>query len=312
MKIPGTHLSAALLLTAGLLAFSACKKTKETPSNPATTTTTTSNDEQTTSSENNLAENTMNDIDAMASEVTDNGSLTTFRTSENAGYAMISSCAVVTGVGTNTITVDFGSGCSNDGHLRSGKLIYVLASTSLHYRNPGFSVSVTSQNYMVDSVHVNIINKTITNTTPSNIPQTGTPTVNLTWAITASVSITKANGNSFTWNCNRTKELVNTNDSTCYHGQLHAIDWTRATVKLNGTSSGTNTMNESYSATISNLVREFNCSPVTGRPYYHPFVSGTISYTPGSRPTRLIDYGTGICDNLATITINGHTYAFIL
>jgi hypothetical protein len=165
----------------------------------------------------------------------------------------------------------------------------------------------------VDGYQVNILNKTITNTTPSSIPSGLNPGTNLTWAITANVSIIKPNnGGAITWSCARTKELVNTSDSSCYRGQGLHIIWSRAIVKLNGNTSGTNAKQEQFSATATNLVRDFGCAPDALRPMRHPFVSGTIIYTPGSRPLRTIDFGSGACDLNATITIKNRTFSIVL
>ena len=42
------------------------------------------------------------------------------------------------------------------------------------------------------------------------------------------------------------------------------------------------------------------------------FTSGTITHTPNNKPTRIIDYGDGTCDNKATVTINGKSYDILL
>jgi hypothetical protein len=37
-------------------------------------------------------------------------------------------------------------------------------------------------------------------------------------------------------------------------------------------------------------------------------VSGIIEVTPDNVSPRLIDFGTGSCDNAATVTVNGNIY----
>lgn len=39
---------------------------------------------------------------------------------------------------------------------------------------------------------------------------------------------------------------------------------------------------------------------------------GRIDLTPEGKATRTVDYGTGVCDDQATLTINGNTFAFTL
>jgi hypothetical protein len=310
MKIKSASKWVAFLVIA-TLTVSSCKKKEEPPAEPEPDT------EQSTAGDNNLAEVMSNDIESMGSDVADNGSLTTYKTSGEAGL-LITHCATVTAA-NKVITVDFGTtGCvGHDGRTRTGKLIFDYSAssptTAIRYRHPGFKVTVTSQNYVVDGNLVNIISKTISNTTPTNIPTGKNPGTNLTWAINANISIVKAgNTGTVSWSCSRTKELINTSDSACYMGQATPINWNMAKVKLNGSSSGVNAKGENYTAVAVDVVRDFNCSPYPLHPRRHPFISGTINYTPGSRPARLINYGNGSCDQNATVTINGNTYNITL
>lgn len=307
--ITRTSLSLAILITALLLTLSSCrKKEKEEVVEEEDT-------EQSTANDNNVAESYMADIESMGGQVADEGSLETYRTSGGLGIEALEAagCAVVT-IGGQTVTVDFGNGCvGKDGRTRSGKLLFDFSGSAPganYYRNPGFSMKVTSQNYSVDSHTVTLINKTITNITPNTIPAGLNPGTNLKWSVVANVSITKPNGGGVvTWSCNRTKELTNTADTNCYKGQGRHIVWTRAMVKLNGSASGVNAKGENFTAVATDVVRDFQCAPdPVQRPHRHPCISGTVVYTPGNRPMRTIDYGNGACDMNATLTIKGHVY----
>jgi len=298
----------AVLFTASSLTFTSCRK-KEKEEEVVEDT------EQSTATDNNVAESFVADIESIGSQVSDGGSLSTYKMSGSTGMGAIetSTCAIIT-KNWQTITVDFGSGCvGRDGRNRSGKLIYDFSASSsgaLHYRNPGFSVSVSSQNYVVDSYAVNIGSKVVSNITPNAIPAGVNPGTNLKWSLVSSVSIIKPNNaGTITWSCNRTKELTNTSDTLCYRGQALAIDWTKAIVKLNGSASGVNARGENFTAVASNLIRDFNCAPdPVARPHRHPFISGTVIYTPGTRSQRTIDYGNGACDLNATVAVNGQVY----
>ncbi|MBL7921454.1 MAG: hypothetical protein JNJ40_14140 [Bacteroidia bacterium] len=309
MKTSKIYLSLVIALVACSMAFTSCRKRdKKTDEEPDT--------EQGTANDNNLAETSSSDIESMGSQVSEAGSLSTYKFNgpvSGAEILSVAPCATISGIGTGTVTVDFGTtGCTGtDGRVRTGKLFFDFSAssptTSIYYRNPGFKMIVTSQNYVVDGNQVTINNKSITNTTPAGAPA-GT---NLTWAVSANISIVKPNNEgTVNWTCNRTKELINTNDPLCYNGQTTPINWTKAKIKLNGTASGVNAKGENFTATASNLVRDFTCAPDVSRPHRHPFVSGTISYTPGNRPTRLIDFGSGSCDLVGTITINSQTFSF--
>ena len=308
-SVSGNFFLLIIVFVISSLLFSSCRKREKEVVEEEDT-------EQNTANDNNSAESYMADIESIGSQVSEDGSLETYRTTGSTGMEALeaSGCAVITVAG-QIVTVDFGTtGCvGKDGRSRTGKLIYDFsASTSgaTHYRNPGFSMSVTSQNYVVNGYAVNIINKTITNTTPNTIPSTTNPGTNLKWLVVANVSIVKPNnGGTITWACSRTKELLNTNDTNCYKGQNRAIVWTKAIVKLNGSASGVNAKSENYSAVATDLVRDFNCAPdPVSRPHRHPFISGTVVYTPASRPVRTIDYGNGACDMLATITIKNKIF----
>jgi hypothetical protein len=329
MKTTKITLASAVLLVAASLLLTDCKKkTKETtPAEP--------DNEQGSAADNAMAENTSNDALSMGSQLSENsGTLTTYRlignnnnqnvqfTGEEFGLAAV--CATIT-AGTNTLglgipasyTIDFGTaGCQGlDGKTRKGKLMYDFSQSAPNanrYRKPGFKMIVTSSGYSVDNNTVTI-SKTVTNTSPIAIAtETAYSGTNLTWSIASNLTINKSGGGTITWNCNRNLELANSSSTLCYHGQQQPITWTQAQIKLNGTASGTNAGNESYTAVATNLLRDFTCSPDPNHLHHHPFVSGTIDYTPGQRATRHIDYGSGGCDLNATVTINGQTFTMTL
>jgi len=318
MKTKKLILGVTFLFIAGSLALTSCRKREKTEEKPP-------DNEQTTANDNANTENISNDIVSIGSELSETGTLTQYKSSDNAGLTgilSIASCATVTGVAGLTFTVDFGTtGCEGlDKRIRKGKLIFDRSGsnpiTSINYRNPGYKMVITSQGYIVDDNLVSVNGKTVTNTTSNSIGS-GTPTigsVNLTWNIKSNITVTKSDGGIINWTCDRTKELTNTNVAAdnCYHGQTLAIDWSKAKIKLNGSASGTNTKGEAYTAVATNLVRDFNCTPSALQPKRHPFISGTIEYKPGTRATRLFDYGSGGCDFNATVTINGVTYAITL
>lgn len=309
MKTKQITLRIASLFMIASLAFTSCRKKDKTPAQEPDT-------DQTTAKDNNLSESINSDIESMGSQASENSALTTFKTSEVVELAGISA-ATVSIVG-KVITVNFGPSTSTiaslDGRVRTGIIIYDYSAstqtTAIRYRNPGFSMSVSTQSYIVDGNQVNINSKTITNTTPLTISTGTNPGTNLTWAINANVSIIKAGGaGTISWTCNRTKELTNTSDPNCYKGQSLAIDWTKAKIKINGSASGINKNGEGYSAVATNLVRDFNC-PIGLKRH---FIGGEIAYTPDSKPTRVINYGDGItCDNNATLTVNGQVFVITL
>ncbi|HWY11982.1 MAG TPA: hypothetical protein VN026_11685 [Bacteroidia bacterium] len=307
MKTKQLILTLGTIVLAGSLVLTSCKKKTQTE-DPADT-------DQSEASDHTLAENTTNDIAGIGSQGSENGSLSTYRMGGSDDMFLSSCAAITTNTTSKTFTVDFGTTpcLCMDGKMRSGKLMFdYSASTSgaVAYRMPGYKFSASSSNYVVDGYTVNIVNKTVENITPlASVSPSLVPGTNLTWSITANVNIIKpSGGGTISWNCTRTKTLLNTSDPLCYHGQSIPITWSKAKIQLDGSASGTTAQGNSYTSTIIALVRDFGgCTLPGGR---HPFISGDIQFTPGTKATRYINFGSGTCDAVGTITIKGITYTF--
>lgn len=308
MKTKKLIFSLSVILIAGSLAMTSCKKKKnEEQEQPDT--------ETNSASDNNYAESLINDLQSIGAQASENGALSTFKggNGSGGGEIILAPCATITVDSPNkTFTVDFGTtGCEGtDKRTRTGKLIYnysASTNSATAYRHPGFSCTITSDKYKVDGNEVIINNKTVTNTTQLGFNPS---TTNLTWTISANIQIIKANnGGTITWTCSRTKTLLNTNDPTVYAANgATPINWLKAKIQISGSASGTNAGGENFASTATNLVRDFQCTPNSFQPHRHPFISGTIEYTPGNRPTRYVDFGAGTCDFNAKVTIKGVTY----
>ena len=261
-----------------------------------------------------VAENTSNDVVNIGAQASEKGSTLSYREANDQG---LFSCAsvVIDSVVNRTITVTFNGSTCLDGRTRSGSLVFNYSASpasAKHYRDPGFTFTVTSQNYIVDGNQVNIINKTVTNTTPAGFNPS---TTNETWSISANISIIRAsNAGTVTWTCNRTITLLNTasvypmTDTIPGHN-YSAIDWPMAKTQLDGTASGTRANGETYTATATAMVRDFGGCNIAGR---HPFISGELDYSPSGKATRYINFGNGTCDLLATVTIYNVSYTITL
>jgi len=266
----------------------------------------------TAASDNNTAEWIANDAVTMAGQASESGSVSYKQGNDN---SVLSSCATVTvNTSTKIITVTFGGGLCNDGHVRSGTLTFDYSQSTggaLYYRHPGFKCIVSSSNYVVDLNQV-ALTHTVTNTTPAGFDPN---TTNLTWSIGGDLTIVKANnGGTLSWHCTRTKTLLNTKAIT-YGGNAIAasyvdantvIDWAKAVVSFSGTANGTTAKGESYSfSTTSPLVVNMNCTPDPNKPGRHPIVEGAFDFTPGSKGKRHVDFGNpnGGCDLDCWVTI---------
>jgi hypothetical protein len=306
MKTSKLTLSFAAIMLSMAVAVISCKKKDNTPSDSDTS----------SASDNSLAEKTSNDIVLMAGQASDiavGDSLNAYRGGSD--YILGLSCATITrDTATKKITLTFSGGTCLDGHTRSGSILIDYSGSlgfPTHYRTPGFKCVVTSTNYVVDGNQVNIVNKTIANTTPL---QFNPATTNETWSISSNINIVKAsNGGTVSWSATKTKTLLNTSDTNVYHGQAVHITWSKAKVGITGNATGTTAKGESFTANvITQLVRDMNCSPNAAHPGSHPFIQGTLDFTPGTKAVRHFDYGNGSCDNLATVTINGVVYNITL
>jgi hypothetical protein len=194
----------------------------------------------------------------------------------------ISDCATVTISDTvypQTITIDYGTGCS-DGHrhVKSGKII-IQISDSLTIA--GATETITYENFYVDSCKVDFsgtLKNLGKNTSGNWVVETSYKQTTTT--VSGNV-VVESFHNSVVW----TSGFATTSKSDdVYHK----------------TGSGSIKVNDSlsYSCTITNaLVYDYSCGNIT---------SGTMElYRNGN--TVVIDYGDGTCDSIATVNINGTT-----
>jgi len=292
------------IIVSGALAVTSCKKKeKEVIEEPDT--------DQSGSTANNTAENISGDLISMGSEGCDlqtSGGLTNYRGAGIDETSLLSCATVVPDTLNKTVTVTFNGGVCIDGKIRTGSLVYNYSGSTngaKRYRHPGFKMTVTSNNYAVNGNTVSIINKSVENITASGFNPQST---NLTWSVSANISIALAGGGSISWNCNRVNTLLNT--SSVYSNSTTPINWAQARVGITGSAAGLRSNGETFTANITNqLIRDRGACTGQTR---HVFIQGTFVYTPGIRAARTFDYGNGACDLNATVTINGNTYSFAL
>ncbi len=267
----------------GLSAFSCKKKnTNETDTSIA--------------SDQHLADATFNDVHNIADQAS-TGTLVFYSpTYDGNGKINVasekSSCATITNDTTVTphiLTIDFGTAnCTcNDGKNRRGQIIVTYTG---HYRDANSTHTITFDNYYVNDNHVEGT-KTVTN---NGFNTAG----NITYTIHINGQVTKANGDVITQVSTRTREWIE---------GYSTLVWTDDVYLLTGSANGTKTTSSgttNYTAVINTaLKRALNC---------HWFESGVISITPGSHPARVVDFGSGTCDDQAVVTINGTPHTITL
>ena len=261
--------------------FSSCQKEKA--SSPATST-----DIQTSAQDVVQIESIFTDIDNLVAEASEKGTSTArLSSSDPASTFILSACATITNdTVSGILTIDFGTGCTGPhGRTRSG--IIQMTYSGGRYFTPGSMRSITFINYYVDGRHIEGTRSTVNN---------GFNTAgNMNWTITASnMKVTMPNGDWHSWNDQRTREM------TAGFGDSL---WVNDVYLINGTGTSTNSNGGSAATTLTNLVRANSC---------HWIISGTIENIPSNRPARLLDFGNGNCDDLATVTVNGNTHTIHL
>lgn len=279
MKTKNLFQFGILLFTAATLTLSSCKKEDE-------------DSDTSTAGDNALAESTYQDVTNIASEAGD-GTLSNYRGGNYEG--LLSTCAVITmdtAVSTNpdTLRINFGSSncMCNDGRNRRGTIVITYSGA---YRDSGTTWNISFDNYFVNDNQV-LGTKTVSNLGHN---QAG----HLVYDVNVNGSLVLANnGGTITWTSQRQREWT-AGEST--------PQWSDDMYSITGSASGTGANGNSYSANITSpLIRNMalGCR--------RHFVQGTVEITPSNKPMRTVDFGTGACDDIATVTINNNTYTIHL
>jgi hypothetical protein len=272
-----------MLSLATVIAITGCKKDKdEVP------------DTDTESSiDNSFAEVTYDDVKSMADQAGDAGALSTFRGGETAS-GILSSCAVITNNTTSNpkvLTIDFGSVDTclcKDGRYRKGKIIVQYQGA---YRDSGSTHNISFDNYYVNSYKV-AGTKTVTNQGLNSSAQ-------LVYSVTVNGIIINPSGNQMTWNSQRTRTWI--------AGQSTALNLLDDEYDIGGSASGTSFAGTQFTMNITSPLRiDFGC--FISIPKTALITQGKFDFTPSGKAVRSFDFGSGSCDNDATVTINENTY----
>lgn len=267
--------------------FSSCKKDKKNEPEEKDTDTSAASDQA-------FASTAVNDMTSISDEAGTSYTVSSFKMASTDGL-LAGGCATVTidsvSGPTRTLTVNFGTtNCSCiDGRNRRGSLVITFTG---HYRDSGMVKTVTPVNYFVDDYQI---------TGTKSITNKGHNAANhLVYEVSANLQIIKPNGGgTITWNSTRQREWTT--------GESTPFNWSDDKYSITGSASGTNAGGTTFTSVITTpLVRNMalGCR--------RHFVSGIIDHTPAGKPTRTLNYGNGVCDDLATVTINGITYNIVL
>ncbi len=193
------------------------------------------------------------------------------------------------------VVIDFGTvGCPGpDGRVRRGKII-------TEYTNrltiPGAVATTTFDRFFVDAIHVEGTHRI------SNISGTPVPPANIARKFKVEVingKLSRPNGDFIEWNSTKTITQV--------EGLITPDIFRDDVFKIEGSANGIvkrGTLLVRWESTITEpLVRRFTCRWI---------VKGRVRTVRANLPSNtrwvaVLDFGAGICDNQATITINGVT-----
>jgi hypothetical protein len=103
------------------------------------------------------------------------------------------------------------------------------------------------------------------------------------------------NGGTISWNSSREREWIQGFETGNRWDDIYLITGEASGIRPNGST---------WTREIINPLRiELACRFI---------VSGTVEIIPEGRPARILDYGNGDCDNVATVIVNGVTYTIYL
>lgn len=242
----------------------------------------------------NVAEVEDDNTQIMADQAEANGAISGLRSSQPVTDAvdLLTSCAVITRDTVSVphvITIDFGSGCTNtNGITRKGKIIVTYTGP---YRANGTVVHIVSQDYYVNANKVDI-DRTVTNLGTND-------NGNLNFHVVSSRTVTFPDGTTCSSTADKNREWI--------AGASTPTEFDDDVYKVTGTGTHISRRGISYDATtLTPLVRKVAC---------HEFVSGELKIVRHGQTDRygIIDFGTGDCDDSATVTLdNGRSFTIDL
>ena len=274
-----------VLVLNGIILINACKKEKTVEELEYDTQ---------TSEDNSLAEGTFNDVSNIAGQALESDSLITYRLG-SPQITLLSTCATVTNTpdssGGGIIIVNFGStNCyCRDSRFRRGT---ININYTGHYRDSTTVITTTFDDYFVGKESTRMFQVTGSKTVTNNGHNTDG---NLNFSVSVNGHLINSEGISMDWTSVRNREW--------YKGSNTPLNWDDDEYVITGSSSGTNFKGNSFMANITHGLHINSC---------HYITEGIFELTPTGKPIRILDYGNGDCDSIATITINGKSFNIIL
>lgn len=252
----------------------------------------------TTSSDQTIAENSFNDLFKVVEEAEQSDGETNEKSGFGRGWTF-GDCATVTidpfgPVFPKTITIDFGdTNCvGTNGTERRGKIIAVITG---RLWEEGSSKTISMEDYYVNDAKVEGI-KIITNE--------GRNDEDFIYfsIVVENGRVTTEEGQVIEWYSNRERVWIEGEETNLFrHGMDGILD---DVFLITGNGGGINRNGLSYTMLITKALRiQRDCRWIT---------EGTVEISPEEEETRILDYGDGECDNIATVTVGNVVHEIIL
>lgn len=202
-------------------------------------------------------------------------------------------CAIVTVdmvAMPHTMSIDYGTGCvGRDARNRQG--VINITFDQANFDVPGVNINSTFSNYFVNGrQYTGTVTRHHDGLNANHNPS---------YTVTTNVTIYEPGGaTSSSVFSNQTQEIVAGSSTPTRSDDISSFT---------GTSSGTDISGNSFGETITSPVikkRQPGCS------FF--YVEGIVVNQTVSQPVKTTNYGTGTCDNLADVTINGNTQTITL
>ncbi len=205
-------------------------------------------------------------------------------------------CAVITIDTINslkTITIDFGPvpcQCINwDNKYRQGK---ITATWSGGYHMAGTVITVSTSDYFVGN-SATTMNKHDYLKTITNEGMNANGNIHFSISVTDAL-VTLYTGETISWQSNRDREWVAGSTTKEFFDDVYLITGGAYGIDRNG---------NSFTVTILQPLKLQFCPWI---------VSGIVEISHDNFPVKTLDYGTGECDDKATVTINGNSFTINL
>jgi hypothetical protein len=275
-----THILPLAASLALCICFTSCKKDKSTDAD----------DDTGYVQEHSSLEKASNDVQTMTDQAAAGTPGALFRIAGNEN-TILSTCATITHDTTVTphlLAIDFGAAncLCNDGYYRRGKIVCAYTG---RYKDSGSVHTITYSNYFVNDNQFTG-HKTVTNAGRNSQGQYYYTIVTADTMILANGAGTRG------WTANRTRTWSSGYGTPAWNDDSYDMTGSGAVTRVNG---------KAFDIVIT--------SPLHIAASCRWIESGTLSIISPSHPApavlaRVVDFGSGACDALATYNYNGKTY----